>query len=296
MSTVRQKEPVGFSVLDDLKTEELLDLIRTVSLESEPNAKFLSSLSSAYYARPDAIKIDINAAWDNFNQITSGGDFKSAIIAPENQTQTDVVVSPPQHKRRRILRVVFEAAIISALLFSLAITAGAFPRISQAIARWTEDVFYFEQNPGTDDIVPESPQQKAASYPDLQSALHFHGIVDELAPTWFPEGYSVKAIDYSGIAAWDKYTAVYENPEGKVIIIVIYNYYDEQDSTHNSLFEKTDAEVVEYSVNGIMHYLLTNATTLNAVWSYNDYECSIIIPDELPPDTLTKMIDSIYEG
>jgi hypothetical protein len=301
MSDVRQEKSIRQSALSEVSTERLRTLIRNALLEGdEDDNAYLDTLTTEYLSRPGVPRADVNTAWQNFQNVMDGGEFKYTIVAPENHTQTEHVVRPqptPQshiRRARRSLRVAVIAAVIAVLLFALATAAGAFPAVRNAIAEWTERVFTFQRS-ATASSVGSGATSADSEYEDLQTALAANGITATLVPQWMPDGYELDSLDVTRNESWVNYSGAYADIDGILIIIQIVDYTNVNLSTSTRYHEKDGDDVITYDTNGVTHYIMSNNSRVQTTWAYDDYECSFTVPEDIPMESVTRMIDSIYK-
>lgn len=299
MSDVRQNKSRKQDLLSNLTNEQLLALIRGAFLE-DGDSEYLDALTEEYMSRPDAPAVDADAAWRNFQDVLNGGEFKYTVNVSEDHTQTERVIRPRHAPRRlvrgyRNVRNAFAAAAAAVvLLFSIATAAGAFPAVSNAIARWTETIFTFERKPSAVNTDGSAAPPLDGKYKDLRSALESEGITASLAPHLIPDGYGFNSVDIIKNELWTDYLCVYTDADGDSIIVHVMDYAGAVTDMSASFHEKDGAEPVEYEAGGVIHYIMSNDTTSKAVWAYDSYECSLTVPKDISTASLMRMIDSIY--
>lgn len=135
----------------------------------------------------------------------------------------------------------------------------------------------------------ENVVQEAFLYPTLQDAFDAHSISEPLAPSWIPEGYVLDYVEASPSTGQVVFTASYSS--GQSILNLMYSY--RMDGTFSSsIFEKDGSSVIEYTKNGIVHYIMSNVNVRVAAWVNGTCECSITGP--LTEQEMITIIDSIY--
>lgn len=299
MSDVRQNEAGERGALSDLSGERLRELIRGAFLE-DGDSGYLDALAAEYLSRPDAPAVDADAAWRNFQEVLNGGEFKYGTVGvSEDNTQTERVLRPRRAPSRRAhgyrhIRRAFAAAAAVVLLFGIATAAGAFPAVSNAIARWTETIFTFERDPAAVNTGGHAAPSLDGEYKDLRSALEANGITAPLAPRRIPDGYELDSVEVVKNELWADYVCAYTDADGLSIIVHIMDYYGGKTDASASFYEKDGGEVAAYDAYGVTHYIMSNSSRLKAVWAYDSFECSISGPDDISTESLIKMIDSIY--
>ena len=85
------------------------------------------------------------------------------------------------------------------------------------------------------------------------------------------------------------FTASYSS--GQSILNLMYSY--RMDGTFSSsIFEKDGSSVIEYTKNGIVHYIMSKCECTGGCWVNGTCECSITGP--LTEQEMITIIDSIY--
>lgn len=184
---------------------------------------------------------------------------------------------------RSFRRVVVTVAATVALLFALMVGAQAAGLdVFGNLAKWTDDLFWF---------LPSAGQGETSEYYSLfQEALDSQSLPKELAPTWYPEGFTAEEPE-----VWDDETGItvqldFNNTEdGRFFAISIDQYRDPTFIT--TLYEK-DADSVEvYVSQGRTFYIFSNVNTTVAVWLDGNLRESII--GNLSVDEVKEIINSI---
>jgi hypothetical protein len=277
-------EQKSYGGLEHLTSTELFALISDTPLEggSDDDWPRLHALSEAYYAKPDAIKVDVNAALKRFKH--SGGSGKRT-------DRTDAAKRTAGRESlswRRASRAAKMAATAIVLICMFVVTALAAAPIRNAIARWTDETFSFERAEG----YPEVSSAKAGEsdrYLYFDAALAVYGITESLAPTWIPDGFFLKEVQLEGEKSFKKLFALLENDDGSTIIISVMS--NPQGIT---VHEKDSRQLTEHVVGGVIHYIMTNNARIKAIWTRDGYECYISASESVGQKTLIQMVDSIY--
>ena len=273
--------------LDEMSSSELTILLEQ-ALESMSEETYDAELIDTYLAALDRkapmLEIsdsDINTAYANFEQLLRSLSPESTISAPH--------VAP--HKARPALRIRLVAiATVICLLASLCVAQAAGLNVFGAFARWTSDIFSFGEIHPNDingnDIAPFIPEE----YSNLQDALDALGVTEISAPTWFPKEYELKGIDVTFSMEQNFLYLLAEYTDGtNPLQIIIKSYVDEPDIQ----FQKTDAPVTTFSINGVEIYLFKNTNNCVAAWVTEHYECSIL--GTVNTSTLKQIALSAYE-
>lgn len=199
--------------------------------------------------------------------------------APAFESSTEANKKKPVRGRRPLARI----AIIAAVLCAFMVTAQASGfDILGAIARWTSEQFAFVM------IGDEREDAPEREYDSLQVALEKSHVVEQLAPTKFPNGTEL-----------DQIMVKRKNEQ----LAISATYLLDGDPFYISILRITEAPYSEVEINdpnievylkgGIEHHIMTDVKQIKASWRNGDWEC--YIAGNLSKDDLTMMIDSIYE-
>ena len=196
----------------------------------------------------------------------------------QNEFDNQNPVSKSRHKSRRVPFIV--AAIVTAILGTTVIAQAAGIDIWGTIARWTEEVFYFER---------EHSETSESASTSLYEIVTANDANVPLVPTWIPENLQQESILVDVQPSKSLYTASYgaENGDGFSITIL-----DTNGANGTIQYEKNRENVSVYTAGGIDHYIMTNIDNTNIVWINENYECSI--STNLSQEVVEKIIDSIY--
>jgi len=295
MSEYRSRKAADQNPFAELTTTELNKLLSEIPLDEEDDIDYIIALTNELKSRDDTPVVDVDAAWENFKSIQNGGDFNYSVTMPEIQSQTAKKPSVVKVRSRTyVIRRLLVAALIIIATFSFAIAADAFPIIRQAIAEWTDEVFSFNQQ-SDEHSSSHTHLGVDAEYTSLQDALTQNGVTEKLVPTWLPEEFTLYSIKVDDGIIGTQFEGIYHSGKDEYLIIKVVQLSEVHEQNIYHHHEKDSSEVREYITYGITHYIMTNVNTLKALWSYDDFECSIVIPAEYPTDSITKIIDSIYE-
>nr|WP_286167338.1 DUF4367 domain-containing protein [Clostridium sp. J1101437_171009_A5] len=131
-----------------------------------------------------------------------------------------------------------------------------------AIARWTDETFHF-------DVYSEYEANTKEDKGDLDSVgdiLAAYSLDRELAPTWYPTGYTMSDIevhqDDGSLQIF--YSCV--NEAGKYFSVQVLKYED-TDELSSYIIEKSNEDVEILNSHGKQFYILTNEDTITATWS-----------------------------
>lgn len=173
-------------------------------------------------------------------------------------------------------------AAVFVLLLTGTVTAAAFGYNPwQAVAKWTDDIFWFEPTNANPSV-------------DLQASLDAYGVVEQVTPKWLPEGY-----EFVDMQTWEddvqiEFASLYtrKTSDGEESLSVNTVYHSPGDVSARR-YQKDDTEVVIHTVNGIDHYIIYNVNSRSIVWQNANVEC--LINGQFTEEEAIKIIDSIYE-
>ena len=269
---------------DELLTEleSKMDEMTDLTYDEDVIDSYLDALDEKAPLEED---FDVKQSWEKFRS-------QHAILFDEDALPNPEVPQRKSHGfrfRKTFARVVVVAAIVG--LFSMFCAQAAGIDVFGVIGRWTEETFRFSapassRSPAAqnDDLL-SNPKE----YTTLQDAFDDYSISEPLAPTWIPEGYVLDYVEVVPSSGQILFNASYSN--GQSTLTFSYSY--RTDSVfQSSTFEKDDASVVEYTKNGIIHYIMSNVDVRVAAWVNGTCECSIFGP--LSVEEMMAIIDSIY--
>lgn len=280
-----------FSYLDKLSTEELEALVcQDFQLEKETE----SDLDMILYItevlekrRGDKSEVgDIDSAWKSFNENYRPypGDGTSLFEFDDNTKIVDIDSARPARKLRMGARVASIAAIVAIVLVAGTATAHAlgFDLLGQ-IARWTQETFGF---------VSQGSEFSEATpvFESFEITLREYGIMDQVLPTWLPDGYECEDITVDETPKYISFLGTYFSGSEE-LSLTINSYFDNNDLISPTYEIDDGAEV--YVFNEIKHYIMVNSEFTRISWIQGSNECSILCA--LSKGDAEKMINSIYE-
>ncbi len=273
-------EAVSTENLKAMSPAELADTLE-LALDSMTEENYDPDLIDAYL---DAL--DQKAPMPEEPQVEEAFKaFKSrlSVIPFENKTVAQEHDSGHRARPRPFKKAIVTIAATVSILFVLMIGAQAAGiDVFGNLARWTDEVFFF---------IPSSSETYTSEFSAaLQAALERAELPKELAPTWFPEGFTAEEPEF-----WDDdvSTAVgisFVNPEGKSFIVSI-DFYKEAGAIETLPFEKDAGNVEVYISKNRTFYIMSNINVHFAVWT--DGNLLESIRGDLSVDQIKAMIDSI---
>ena len=272
--------------LDGMSASELTILLEQ-ALEGMSEETYDAELIDTYLDAldrkapiPEISDPDIDSAYANFEQLLRS-------LSPESPTSAPHAAPRKARPALRIRFVAIAAAIC--LLASLCVAQAAGLNVFGAFARWTSDIFSFGEIYSDDTKDYDTTSFDPKEYSTLQDALDALGVTEISEPTWIPEGYQLDGID--GVFSKEDdflYLAAEYTDGPHSLQIIIKSYVDEPDIQ----FQKTDAPVTTFSINGLDIYMFENTNNCVAVWVTEHYECCI--SGTMDTSTLKQIVLSIY--
>ena len=270
-----------FAKYDTMPTEDLQEILRKhahdelqVQMDMEELYYIMEVLADRRYDTPEQAAKETEEAYANFR--------KHYMPKGKQEGKTKVIQFP-----NRVFRTVAAVLVlVLTLVVGTSITAEALQiDIWGKFASWTKEIFQFaDTQDGT--MATEPEKEYNAELKSLQDALGDHGVKDNIAPNWIPEGYISKDLKILATPRALNIHAVYEK-KGSELIIKIRQTIGVQAEQ----IEKNDDLLEVYVVDGVEYYIFSNTETLQAVWSIGEFEC--IIGGNITLEEMKKMIVSI---
>jgi len=307
MSDNNKEKSTKYTMYDSMSTEMLEKMIRldfqdpaSSEKENERILYILDIIANREKDHPSGQMIDVDIAWQSFNENYRPfiNDDRSLYDDDENTDKEETddstdnfyksEASPAKHKHIKLIRVASVVLSIVAVAISSTIVASAFGvNLWGIIARWSNETFSFFLSEASPTGEQADIAENGVSFRDLEEALSYYGINASLAPTWFPKGYAISQVNVFDTPQRITFNALYSRGDNEIVVNIISL------RGNGSVYEKDEEEVKIYLINGIEHYIMTNVNRRVAVWTVDNYECSI--SGILTEDEMMKMIDSIYE-
>lgn len=262
--------------LSQLSQEELIRLLEEISDSSSAQESHMDQvqliLDELDSRTEQAPTFDTEKGWESLQ------DNHPAFF---REQEAEIQQTFTHKKHRKFRAAVILAAVLAAMLGTTVIAQAAGIDVFGAIARWTQDIFYFERS--------AAPAETAEVCAPLYEMLQANHIAEQLTPTWIPEGLVQESLRISDSSSDSIYSATYMDDAGNGFSITIMDV-----SSSNGIVrhEKDDTPVTVYTAGGIDHYFMNNINTLSVVWMNGNYECSI--STNLPVEVVEDIIDSIY--
>ena len=292
-----------YAYLNRLSTEQLEELLRMDMEEGKPgNEGVVFHILEVIEQRENKCHTgripDVDKAWEAFQEYYDVPEEGDAALYPcgaepnGNTNNTTERSLPHKSRFRRYLKQALVAAIaVAAVLGGMVVAQASGIDVFGMIGRWTDDVFHFM--PVTDESSESTgvyADENAPEYDALREALASLGIDEALAPTWYPESFTLTEPEIKTSRISMSVTLEAVGPDGSFVSVDIIQYSSTQLLPKTS-FEKDARDIEYYSNSKQDFYILSNLNTTTAVWS--DGLLVQQITGNLSGDDIKKMIDSI---
>lgn len=281
MSENTNRRHQDFAKYDAMSTEELEEILRLdldAPQEQESDTYVLLTIMEVLAQRKKPEKTAFEAL----------ESFRQNYMPEEDRTAPVLNCKKRINSRTpaRWLRTLAATAAVIAVILLTSVTAKAFGwDIWDAVIKWTEDTFHISIGNPSDAREPGVNNNFAS----LEEALLRNEVSISLAPTLFPEGYTLSSITIEETPLQKVYTAIYH--DGDVSLRITVREYVAADPEY---IEQTEGLIETYEALGITYYLFANNSRTQAVWINESFECYIL--GELSITELKTMIDSIGKG
>lgn len=287
MPTVGKTQTYGF--LDQLSTEQLLDLVRA-DFESPEDGDdeliihVLEVIEQREKENSPETASHVDQAWEDFQKYFHTPDGVGRSLYPMKDSSPKTVhTGRPRRRGRLLVRVAVVAAMIMSLSGMMMVQAMGF-NVFSALARWTEETFYFIT--GTEEAGSENSE---ALQQAVQEAFDRCGVTIP-APSWYPKG--TELVGDIDVVEEAEGSAVFCDfmYEGKIFTIEVQQYV-KNNRVPDHTFEKNVADADEYYSNGRLFYIMTNVSDSCA--AHSDGQTVMDIKGELSLRRLKQIIESI---
>ena len=290
-----------YAYLNRLSTEQLEELLRADMEASKPGndeAVFhiLEVIEQRENQQPTGRIPDVEEAWEEFQReydLPEGEGMSLYPCVPEGEENS----APPVRRRRsavthqprlhrRVKQSLAALTAVVALVCGMAAAQAAGFDVLGMLGQWTDEIFHFTS--GAESGESAAPLNENTRL--LREALASVGIDEDLAPTWFPEGFTAEEPEIADSTLSERVYFVLNNESGHFVNITITRYLSVE-YLATEKFEK-NADNAETYFNGIqMFYLFSNNDTITATWA--DGLLMEQISGDVSEDEVKLMIDSI---
>lgn len=274
-----------YAYLNQLSTPQLEELLRMDIEESGTESgdmvfAILELLEQRAQEDPSGKLPDVGRAWADFQAYYDLPEGEEQSLYPQSQGSPRAPSQRPV--LHRLLRYGLAAVLAVMAVFGGMLAAQAAGMdVFGAIGRWTDDTFHFV----------DSPSGANLDYQQVQEALAYCGIDQDLFPTWYPQGFiaSEPRVFHNHIC--DSVTFDLSDGSRERLINVSIEKYSSPELTQAPIFEKDDGDVMVFTSGGRTFYIFSNLNILNAVWS--DGVFMVYIWGTFTADQAKEMIRSI---
>ena len=190
--------------------------------------------------------------------------------------------------RQKASRIAAAIAVVCVMSSLVAEACGI--DLLGTIARWTSEVFVFEQNDIPYAEVERYPIEigETKEYDTLQDAVESLGIAAPLVPSWVPERYILLSVSVDHRAAGAAIYADYKSEDGRL------NFrFSESARANQQIIEKDGTMEQIVLVKNIRHHILADQTETKISWINGDFECRA--SGDISEQEAKEIINSIYK-
>ena len=290
-----------YAYLNRLSTEQLEELLRADMEASKPGndeAVFhiLEVIEQRENQQPTGRIPDVEEAWKEFQReydLPEGEGMSLYPCVPEGEENS----APPVRRRRsavthqprlhrRVKQSLAALTAVVALVCGMAAAQAAGFDVLGMLGQWTDEIFHFTSGPESGESA--APMNENTRL--LREALASVGIDEDLAPTWFPEGFTVSEAKTTTSNINDTVYFALNNSGGNFINITIRQFHSKE-YLENANFEIAMDSVGQYSNKIQTYYLFSNGDAIAATWA--DGFLMEQISGNICEDFLKPIIDSI---
>lgn len=290
-----------YAYLNRLSTEQLEELLRADMEASKPGndeAVFhiLEVIEQRENQQPTGRIPDVEEAWKEFQReydLPEGEGMSLYPCVPEGEENS----APPVRRRRsavthqprlhrRVKQSLAALTAVVALVCGMAAAQAAGFDVLGMLGQWTDEIFHFTS--GAESGESAAPMNENTRL--LREALASVGIDEDLAPTWFPEGFTVSEAKTTTSNINDTVYFALNNSGGNFINITIRQFHSKE-YLENANFEIAMDSVGQYSNKIQTYYLFSNGDAIAATWA--DGFLMEQISGNICEDFLKPIIDSI---
>ncbi|MCI8842830.1 MAG: DUF4367 domain-containing protein [Oscillospiraceae bacterium] len=288
--------------LENCTITELEELLNAAAQDVPIDEAYVAELEAAILRceteRPTGRLSEPDEAWERFRRTRLAGD--TSRLGLSNKGKVCKTVISMEGKRqprrpRRLGRALLIAAVIVVMMTLLLPPVLGYRSIFHMVAQWTDEQFRFvAPTYGSPETVEENSEQKDMM--PLMESLEEYGLPLSFAPSWFPEDKQFLEEEYRETENGKTYyTAIFADEGGeKLVYFKLIEYPEAVIPKLNSfIWEKDDSAVVEFSCNGITHYIVRNNGFVGAHWYVDSFEVAIL--GDISIEEAKKIVESIYE-
>lgn len=281
----------NYGRLKSMSADELL-LELEAKMDGMTDLDYDGELIDAYLAvlnekAPLDSDLDAGTFWDEFR--TKHANLFEKDVIDENGS---VAEGPRKFRPRGLISKIAVIAAVIVLFSMLCVQAAGFNLLG-AFGKWTEEIFSFLSGGGSnaESPVSEAMDSNSEVYLSIRSTLEDHGVTEDLAPKWYPEGFEAKPPQVQRFDKGEIINCYFSGEDGEYVGIKFTRYSDPS-KMEDPLYEKDGASVEEYVSGGRIFYIFSNLESNAATWS-DGKTLAISIFGNISVDEFKNIIDSI---
>lgn len=283
------------TIYDDLSVDELKEALKSIffyageftDADMEEMNKIMTVLERK---EPTPPMYTAEESWKRFQETYSdelsalGVHNTEEVMQEKVPADSETVVSIPETstvrpvRRRKLLRIGLVAAIMVVIILAAAVTASAFGyNLFGWAPKWNDDVLGFGEDETSSNDLHDSPQ--------IPVVLERLGIDEPLYPTWLPEGFRIEYSEiemdpvflHEGYSDGERYLSITIEPQSQVGV---------------TSYQKDLNQPIEYTVQGVTHFVVSDVSSYTATWQTEKY--LVQITGNVTLEEIEQIINSVY--
>ena len=184
-----------------------------------------------------------------------------------------------------------QVAIVAAVLCLVVLAAPVaygIPSVQNAVAKWTDDIFWIEST--ETQVAPPEDYVFQTDNPGLQQlydAVIELGITAPVVPMWLPEGSELESIKILESDTETRLSACFEVGGQEVFYHIIL--CDAEPEMH-----KENENPKTWNLMGVQHYCVANDNSVKVIWANGKY--MVRIGGNIEESDIYEIVKSIYYG
>ena len=266
-----------------LKFEAKMDEMTDLDYEGEVINAYLAALDEK---APLDSGLDAEASWNEFRT-------KHADLFEKDVTDGSITEDSRKVRLRRLIPRIVAIVAVAALFSILCVQAAGFNFLGM-IGEWTEEIFGFLSADGGSDTGSAdftAKDDNSEVYLSLMALLANCGITEDLAPTWYPDGFEAMPPEVKSVDTGDIIFCNFTNENGDFFVIKISRYNDPS-MIEDPAYEKDDTSMEKYVSGERIFYIFSNLESVAATWTDSE-ALAIDIFGNISADEVKAIIDSI---
>lgn len=273
-----------YEYLNAMSTEQLRELLQLEIESDQDNDELVLQILGVIKKRNKEEQTD-SPSWQqtrsDYDKYFNTPDGKGQQLYP---TKIDCNDAPKKRSTTSIIRWISAIAAVLVLVIFVMPPALGYSDVWDMVAWWDDNALVLKPSVSSD-------KEINTVYGSFQDILSSYGAPDYLAPTFVPDGFSLKSIDIQDRSKNGErfFHIVYGNKDEATLIYTAIK----RQNTVSRVYEKDSNLAYIYTINNIEHYIISNNNSNTAVWYTENYECTL--STDLSDTTIKSLIDSIYE-